>query len=450
MLPYYFQLINITVYAIIVLFFLFATAISFHENENKATLLFLLTGFFIFCVMYFLIFLNPFKKHEILLVLDAFIFIVFIVLFAPYKGKYKLGADKPKIQFDERDTIFSRKDLVPGSELFEAYYHQNPKNKKPDDEFRKKPGLLSPNATKYEIQSFSAANANFKAVQLLKSGIDGEINKTVGVFDEIVMQKFILNWIKKLGAHNVGITELKSYHLYHTKGRGETYNKKVINVHKYAIAFTVEMDKEMMDAAPDGPTVMESSQQYLNAGIIAVQVAGFIRELGYEAKAHIDGNYDLICPLVARDAGLGEIGRMGLLMTPKLGPRVRIAVITTNLPLPFKPTQRESSTIHFCEICKKCADNCPSKAISFERRTLTDNGLRWKIDSESCYNYWCIVGTDCGKCIQVCPFSHPNNIIHNFIRWGIKNNEIFRHLALKLDDFYYGRKPKKQIVNWMN
>ena len=51
-----------------------------------------------------------------------------------------------------------------------------------------------------------------------------------------------------------------------------------------------------------------------------VQLAAAIRDLGYPARAHIDGNYRVIAPLVARDAGLGEIGRMGLLMTPRWVP----------------------------------------------------------------------------------------------------------------------------------
>ena len=81
---------------------------------------------------------------------------------------------------------------------------------------------------------------------------------------------------------------------------------------------------------------MESSEQYLRSGVLALKLAAYIREMGYEATAHIDGNYEVICPLVAVDAGLGVIGRMGLLMTPDLGPRVRISVVTTNhAPDPF-------------------------------------------------------------------------------------------------------------------
>jgi len=89
----------------------------------------------------------------------------------------------------------------------------------------------------------------------------------------------------------------------------------------------------MVNSGPLAPIIMESSQKYLDSGSIAVQLAAFIRNLGYPALAHIDGNYQVVCPLVARDAGLGDIGRMGLLMTPKLGPRVRIGVVTTDLPL---------------------------------------------------------------------------------------------------------------------
>ena len=75
-----------------------------------------------------------------------------------------------------------------------------------------------------------------------------------------------------------------------------------------------------MQSAPEGTSVMESSEQYLRSGVLALKLAAYIRELGYESTAHIDGNYEVICPLVAADAGLGVLGRMGLLMTPNWDP----------------------------------------------------------------------------------------------------------------------------------
>jgi len=68
---------------------------------------------------------------------------------------------------------------------------------------------------------------------------------------------------------------------------------------------------------------------------------------------------------------------------------------------------------------------------------------------ERCYHFWTNSGTDCGRCITACPYSHPDNAFHRFIRWGIKNNLFFRHLAIKLDDLFYGRNPAiKAMPDW--
>jgi reductive dehalogenase len=210
------------------------------------------------------------------------------------------------------------------------------------------------------------------------------------------------------------------------------------------------MDKEMIDLAPEGPSIMESSAIYLNSGVMAVNVAAFIRNLGHAARAHIDGNYEIICSLVARDAGLGEIGRMGILMTPKLGPRVRIAVITTDLPLEVSKEVQSSEIVDFCRLCKKCAKNCPTQAIPNGDRDAGSGSLRWKINSDACFSFWCANGTDCAQCIKVCPYSHPNNALHNLIRWGIKNNFLFRRLASHLDDFFYGKRPiARSLPDWL-
>ena len=157
----------------------------------------------------------------------------------------------------------------------------------------------------------------------------------------------------------------------------------------------------------------------------------------------------MICPLVATDAGLGVIGRMGLLMTPKLGPRVRIAVVTTDLPLSYSSIKPERTTIHFCHNCNKCARVCPAAAIPEGTRSWVDGIERWKINSEKCYHFWTLSGTDCGRCMTACPYSHPDNRFHQFIRWGIKNNLVFRYMAIKLDDIFYGRKPSvRRMPDW--
>jgi reductive dehalogenase len=197
---------------------------------------------------------------------------------------------------------------------------------------------------------------------------------------------------------------------------------------------------------------MESAYQYLRGGVMAVQMADLIRRLGFRARAHIDGRYRVICPLVARDAGLGEIGRMGLLMTPRLGPRVRIAVVTTDLPLAPDAPSQDLTAVDSCLRCKKCAEVCPSQSIPFGPPQPDENGvLRWKIDSESCFTLWNRLGTDCARCMAVCPYSHADNWMHTFVRWGIRRNVLFRRGALRMDDWVYGRNPPpKDDPEWMD
>jgi len=361
-------------------------------------------------------------------------------------GKMRGIAD-PSVsgRIDERTIMFSRAALEPGDDRFAEYYDKYPEHRDSDDKFRTLPGLMSPKSRKYEPLSFAAAGASFDTVEELASLVLGPPAAERIEVDSRQVSEFIKGWARKLGAVGCGMTTLQDYHVYSVKGRGERYGEDLDLLgsgdHRSAVAITVEMDHGNLGTAPEGPTLMESAQQYLAAGAIAVQIASFIRRLGWEAEAHIDGNYKVVCPLVARDAGLGEIGRMGLLMTPTLGPRVRIAVVTTNLPLEMDLRNFDPSVLHFCNICSKCADICPPRAIPAGDAAFIDGVERWRIDQEACFAYWCAMGTDCGQCIKVCPYSHPDSLLHNIVRWGLKRSWLFRHFALRMDDLLYGRRP---------
>ncbi|MHC4414339.1 MAG: 4Fe-4S dicluster domain-containing protein [Planctomycetota bacterium] len=420
------------------------------EEEPRAAGIFLLLAV-VLPVPYLVVGLVPFQGRTpaaaVLLALTALAVVVFVI---PTGRRRITEDDTPQGRIDERDVMFSRARLAPGSPRFEAYYAQNPEKKASDDAFRAQPGLLARDATMYHPYAFAAADATFWSVEHLRKIVDGDVAQARLACDPQEISGFIKRWALKLGAVSVGVTGLEDYHLYTHVGRGEQYGQPVKREHDYAIAFTVEMAREMIARAPKSPITMESSQQYLRAGAIAVQIAAFIRAFGYPARAHIDGDYRVVCPLVARDAGLGEIGRMGLLMTPKLGPRVRLGVVTTDLPLPVDERRPDHTTIDFCQACSKCADICPSQAISFDGRARIDGVVRWQIDSEACYGLWTKLGTDCGRCVAVCPYAHPDNLLHNLVRAGVRNSSLFRRLAIRLDDVFYGKRPPSaELPEWM-
>lgn len=350
---------------------------------------------------------------------------------------------------DERTVMFSRAELEPGTERFESYYSEYPNHRIADDGFRQLPGLLQPETKYYHPWLFQAANATFDTVERLHQLTEGPINPTKEPVEAVQIGKFIHGWCHTMGAHSLGVTRLKPEHLYSKGGRRHNYGQEVVNDHPFALVMTVEMESHHVKMAPRGPITLESSARYLQAGEMAVQVAGFIRRLGYSARAHIDGNYQVRCPQIARDAGLGEIGRMSLLMTPNLGPRVRISVVTTDLPLIPSHEKFNSSVLDFCRICKKCAEVCPAQAISLSDEPESGKG-DWAINQEKCFTYWCKAGTDCGRCIAVCPYSHPDNLLHQLARTGIRTSGRFQRFALIMDQWIYGRKPPvRSISEWM-
>jgi len=161
---------------------------------------------------------------------------------------------------------------------------------------------------------------------------------------------------------------------------------------------------------------------YSRMAFTACTLAEFVRELGYRAIPAGNGT-GLSIPM-AIDAGLGELGRLGLLMTPKYGPRVRLAKVITDMPLvPDSPIR--FGVAEFCEACMLCAEHCPSAAITEGSRTWEGKSpsnnpgtYKWYINSEKCYDF---NGFSCSNCKRVCPFTKPNNSwLHQLIRKGIE------------------------------
>jgi reductive dehalogenase len=427
-------------------------AIAFaRERETKAALIcaaFALVGSL---PLFAVAFATPMEFKLAMLVIMAALIVAVAALFMWPTGEQEYRVDIPSRRFDERDIMFARARLKPGSKEYNAYYKMRPKNKKPDDKMRALPGLMSLEAQRANLWAFASAEASFSLTEALRDEVTGPAAKELRTLSVPEMSEYVKALARYYGARTVGITELQPYHVYSHVGRGSgKYGATIKLEHRYAIAFTVEMDYEMMGPAPEAATVMESARQYVEAAKIALQLCYFLRHLGHPARAHIDGNYQVIAPLVARDAGLGEIGRMGLLMTPELGPRVRLGVVTTDLEMIPDGRKDGRAVIDFCNICLKCAENCPSRSISFEERQEIDGAFRWRIDADSCFRYWNTVGTDCGRCVTVCPYSHLDNRAHNIVRWSVERSGFARRLMHRFDDIFYGRYPKpRPVPDWI-
>ena len=277
-------------------------------------------------------------------------------------------------------------------------------------------------------------------------------NRTTMSPEEASMR--IKGFVKNLGAVSVGIAELDQKWVYSHRGVSgvhlKEWGKPVKCDHKYAVIFTEEMAFETVGAAPHTPIIIESMKNYAKGAFVGAQVANFISNLGYSSRVNHNTTYDANMVPLAVDAGLGELSRMGYLITKEYGPRVRLSGVTTDLPLiPDKPV--DIGVQHFCDVCKKCANTCPSDSIPQDEPAEVNGSMRWKLNDETCFGYWQQVGTDCGICMRVCPWSHARTLPHRLIVWAVSRNKYSRILFNWLDDVFYGKHPRpKNPPEWAN
>jgi reductive dehalogenase len=184
------------------------------------------------------------------------------------------------------------------------------------------------------------------------------------------------------------------------------------------IALAFEEDYYAIANSPGRLASAATGNGYSRMAVTSSTLADFIRALGYRAIPAGNG-VGLSIP-IAIDAGLGQLGRMGLLVTPKYGPRVRLAKVITDMPL-VATEPIDFGVTEFCEACKLCATDCPSGAVTNGPRTWqgmspsnNPGTFKWYTEVEKCYDF---NGFSCSNCKRVCPFNKPNNSwLHRAIR----------------------------------
>jgi len=224
---------------------------------------------------------------------------------------------------------------------------------------------------------------------------------------------------------------------------------------KSVIVFGFEMDYGAYKTTPSAIGDAAAGTCYSRMAVTCHSVAEFIRKLGYNAIPC--GNDTASSIPLAIQAGLGEESRMGPIINPFYGPRMRLAKVFTELELvPDKPVT--FGVKEFCMSCKKCADACPSQAISFDdepsfkvHSCVSNPGIKkWYLKADQCVAWWGEIGTDCGHCITVCPYNKRDLWHHRVAKIGT-HFPLGRKVAKTLDDTfgygaYYGSRENLKFI----
>jgi epoxyqueuosine reductase len=173
-----------------------------------------------------------------------------------------------------------------------------------------------------------------------------------------------------------------------------------------ALAHNYERLKEVPSDETNGVGVTDIGDQYARGTRASYALANWIRSQGYNAQAYPGPSADallLIPPAVA--SGLGELGKHGSLISRRFGSGVRLAGVTTNMPLvPTAPDRFGAD--EFCATCQVCTNACPPGAMS-EEKQMVRGVERWYVDFDKCIPFFA-ESASCGICIAVCPWTRPH------------------------------------------
>ncbi len=245
---------------------------------------------------------------------------------------------------------------------------------------------------------------------------------------------------KMFGADLVGITDLDERWHYVKRVDTRDYSE-TDTVLPDGLTSTIimghAMDHDLVATYPSALAGAATGMEYSHETAIVVQVVTYIRNLGFNAVGSMNDTA-LVIPYAVK-AGLGEYGRNQMVITPEFGPRVRFSKIFTDMPLNHDVPKR-SGAREFCDICSKCADSCPPKALPYGPPTdtvancSTIKGVtKWSADCEKCFGYWAAMGTDCAICMRVCPFNRPYDSWQDRLFLKLAHGR-FRKLALWWDN----------------
>lgn len=250
----------------------------------------------------------------------------------------------------------------------------------------------------------------------------------------------ILKTAKLCGADLFGVCAFDERWMYSGKYSEKTQQSEPLDIPddlSNVIVIGESMDSDLTKTVPSALSGSATGLGYSKDVVTLLTLTQYIRNLGYRAYATMNDSA-LAIPLAVQ-AGFGEVGRHSLLITEEYGPRLRLGKIFTDIPLNHsKP--KKFGVKEFCDICPRCAQACPPKAIPFDQQSKKVHSvsnipgiIKWTTNAEKCFKFWSNQNSDCSICIRVCPYNRDFTKLSNRL-WRKLAGTRLRRLALWLDD----------------
>ena len=225
------------------------------------------------------------------------------------------------------------------------------------------------------------------------AAVSGEIEPTASVVAEVDVTASIREKALDLGFGEVGFTTYDRRYTYASKKKWSKY--------QHAICLALEQDYGQTQTIPSLEAEFAHFGTYEVEGELGLQLADHIRLLGYHAQVHSPNGDDsgAFIPLFV-DAGLGQLGANGQLLSPHFGSRARLMIITTDAPVVHDEAV-DYGINKFCDQCQVCVARCPARAL-LQDKVWYRGVLKNKLIYDRCRPIM-VKYEGCGICMKVCP-----------------------------------------------
>ena len=197
---------------------------------------------------------------------------------------------------------------------------------------------------------------------------------------------------RELGFGEIGFTKYDRKYTYKSKKNWVKY--------EHAICLALEQDYWQTQTIPSMEAEYAHYGTYEEEGQMALELADYIRSLGYRAQIHSPNDNSAAYIPMFVSAGLGQLGANGQLLSPHFGSRSRIMVVTTDAIVTYD--EPEDYGIHkFCEICQVCVNRCPGRALVKEK-VWWRGAEKHKLIYDRCRPVMARY-EGCAVCMKVCP-----------------------------------------------
>lgn len=350
-------------------------------------------------------------------------------------------------RFDQRNEIYCRSEWDPeiksdkAAAFFKGHYMPHARARKADG---------------FGQLDYALRNATWHVTNVIRDLRREDDDRKEGFFDTFTAQdegwsepypfeseadatKNLRKAANSMGAGLLGVCAYDERWVYSARYSEQTQESKPVDIPEdlpNVIVVGEPMDLHLTATVPSALSGSATGMGYTHDTVILLTLTQYIRNLGYRAVASMNDSA-LAIPLAVQ-AGLGEVGRHSLLITEEYGPRLRLGKIFTDMPLELNEPKR-FGVKEFCDICQRCSNACPPKAIPFDapsRKAYSVSNLigvlKWTTWAEKCFKFWAGQNSDCSICIRVCPYNRDFSKWHNRL-WRRLAGTPLRGLMLRLD-----------------